>query len=337
MADKIYRYWATVPSGLEEVALDDLRERLPQLQKVNVEAGGRFGQLFFTFRRSPQHLAGFRSCMHLAGLICEMHRATVGQPGLEYICGRIARLDLGPVRSLARAMQPSIDTSSFSLSATLQGRYRYSTSDLVRSVAEILRKKHGLREGQGGAVLKLHLQLTGRRALLGLRLGTSILASRVIVYCLGRLLGMKRGAITLWARREPDELRELYESFDPALLIGLLTGAKRERSGLPPHALVAARDFVPLADSSVEYTLTYSSGDPAGELAELARILLPGGVAVVQVARPEPFIEILREEDYPFEILAGLRLGEHGRTFRLLILERLEEFDPQLLQVAWDI
>ena len=53
MADKIYRYWIAVPSGLEAVALDELREYAPEVQQVEVEPGGRMGQIFFTYKRRP--------------------------------------------------------------------------------------------------------------------------------------------------------------------------------------------------------------------------------------------------------------------------------------------
>ena len=53
MTDKIYRYWVAVPSGLEAVALDELHEHAPEVQQVDVEPGGRVGQIFFTYKRSP--------------------------------------------------------------------------------------------------------------------------------------------------------------------------------------------------------------------------------------------------------------------------------------------
>jgi hypothetical protein len=41
--------------------------------------------------------------------------------------------------------------------------------------------------------------------------------------------------------------------------------------------------------------------------------------------------------NFPFVVLAVLGLQEQGRKYRLLILERLEEIDPELLQVGWDV
>ena len=149
MADKIYRYWIAVPSGLEEVALDELREYAPEVQQVEVEPGGRVGQIFFTYKRSPGRLLQLRSAMHCSGLISQMHGVTVGRPGLEYICKRIARCDLTPVKSLAQAQSAAIDTDAFALSATLQGRYRFSSAELTAAVATVLRDQHGLRPGKG--------------------------------------------------------------------------------------------------------------------------------------------------------------------------------------------
>ena len=195
MADKIYRYWIAVPSGLEAVALDELREHAPEVQQVEVEPGGRVGQIFFTYKRSPGRLLQLRSAVQCAGLIGQMHGVTVGRPGLEYICKRIARCDLTPVKSLAQAQSAEIDTHAFALSATLRGRYRFSAAELTAAVTEVLRDKHGLRLGKGPHVLRLHLQLTGRRALLGLRLGTGASAECGRGVLLGPLGGHAAGGM----------------------------------------------------------------------------------------------------------------------------------------------
>ena len=221
MADKIYRYWIAVPSGLEAVALDELREYAPEVQQVEVEPGGRMGQIFFTYKRSPGRLLQLRSAVQCAGLISQMHGVTVGRLGLEYICKRIARCDLTPVKSLAQTQSTAIDTHAFALSATLRGRYRFSTAELIAAVTAVLRDKHGLRPGKGPHLLRLHLQLTGRRALFGLRLGEGIAPNAAVAYCLARLVAMQPGAGVLWARRDPRELAALQEAFAPRLLVGI--------------------------------------------------------------------------------------------------------------------
>ena len=337
MADKIYRYWIMVPSGLEEVALDELRDRVPHLQGVKVEKGGRLGQIFFTFERSPIQLAGLRSAVQLAGLVGEIHRVTVGRPGLENICSRVARFDLAAVVSLARTQAPEIDTGAFTLSATLQGRYRFSTSELVRAVAGVLREKHGLREGQGSRLLRFHLQVTGRRALLGLRLGEGVSPNAAVAFCLARLLAIQPGARVLWTRRDRSELVALHSFFAPGLLVGVAPARINNGNKKAPPSLVATRDQLPLKGDFFDYVLGYAAEDYAAELAELARILRFGGVAIIQVARIDRFINVLEAEDYPFVVLANLDFQEHGRRYGLLILERLEEYDPGLIQVAWDV
>ena len=259
MADKIYRYWIAVPSGLEAVALDELREHVPEIQQVAVEPGGRVGQIFFTYKRSPGRLLQLRSAIQCAGLIVQMHGVTVGRPGLEYICKRIARCDLTPGKSLAQAQSTAIDTHAFALSATLRGRYRFSAAELTEAVAAVLRDQHGLRPGKGPHLLRLHLQLTGRRALLGLRLGAGAVPNEAMIYCLARLVAMQPGACVLWARRDPGELAALREAFAPRLLVSIRA------------CLIAALDYLPLVGARLDYAFSLAGENPTAELAELAR------------------------------------------------------------------
>ena len=320
MADKIYRYWIAVPSGLEAVALDELHEHAPEVQQVDVEPGGRVGQIFFTYKRSPGRLLQLRSAMQLSGLVSQMHGVTVGRPGLEYICQRIARCDLTLVKSLAQVQSTDIDTRAFALSATLRGRYRFSAAELTAAVTAVLRDKHGLRPGKGPHLLRLHLQLTGRRALLGLRLGTGAAPSAAVAYCLGRLVAVQPGACVLWARRDLGELAVL-EEFAPRLLVGIRA-----------H-LVAALDHLPFAGERLDYAFSLAGENPAAELAELARVLCAGGIAIVQVEHFDYFIALLEAGDYPLEVLADLEMHERGRAYRLVVLERLEEEETGLLQI----
>ena len=322
MAAKIYRYWIAVPSGLEAVALDELREHAPEIQQIEVEPGGRVGQIFFTYKRSPGRLLQLRSAVQCAGLISQMHGVTVGRPGLEYISNRIARCDLTPVQSLAQAQSAAVDPRAFALSATLRGRYRFSAAELTAAVAAVLRDKHGLRRGKGPHLLRLHLQLSGRRALLGLRLGAGVAPSAAVAYCLARLVAMQPGACVLWARRDLGELVALQEAFAPRLLVGVRA-----------H-LIAALDHLPLVGARFDYAFSLAGENSAAELAELARVLRAGGIAVVQVADFDHFIALLEAEDYPLEVLADLEMGERGRAYRLVVLERLEEEETGLLPLV---
>ena len=320
MADKIYRYWIAVPSGLEAVALDELHEHAPEVQQVDVEPGGRVGQIFFTYKRSPGRLLQLRSAVQLSGLVSQMHGVTVGRPGLEYICQRIARCDLTPAKSLAQVQSTDIDTRAFALSATLRGRYRFSAAELTAAVTAVLRDEHGLRPGKGPHLLRLHLQLTGRRALLGLRLGEGIGPNAAVAYCLARLVAVQPGACVLWARRDLGELAVL-EEFAPRLLVGIRA-----------H-LIAALDHLPLVDERLDYAFSLAGENPAAELAELARVLRAGGIAIVQVEHFDYFIALLEAGDYPLEVLADLEMHERGRAYRLVVLERLEEEEAGLLQI----
>lgn len=319
--DKIYRYWLAVPSGLEAVALDELREHVPEVQQVAVEPGGRVGRIFFTYQRSPERLLRLRSAMQCAGLIRQLHGVTVGRPGLEYICKRVARCDLTPVKSLAQAQSTPVDPGAFALSATLQGRYRFSAAELTAAVAAVLRDEHGLRRGTGPHLLRFHVQLTGRRALLGLRLGPGVAPTAAAAYCLARLVAMQPGACVLWARRDLGELAALREAFAPRLLVGIRAHLR------------AALDQLPFVGGRFDYALSLAGANPAAELAELARVLRAGGIAVVQVADFASFIAPLEAGAYPLEVLADLERPERGRVQRLVVLERLAEEEAGFLQI----
>ncbi len=336
MSGKIYRYWLMVPSGLEEVALDELRERAPQIQGVNVEPGGRTGQIFFTFKRSPQQLAGLQAAMQLAGVVAQMHRVTVGQPGLDHLCDRIASVDFAAVANLARSGGGHVLVDRFALSATLQGRYRFGQAEVIRAVARVLREKHGMRQGRGGNILRLHLQLNGRRGLLGIRLGPAIAPSAALAFCLVRLLGMQACTHLLWSRRDWREMAALERHSTPRMLIGIdeRKPARREQQAL---VAVAKAGYYPLTNGCMDYALRHVGKDSHGEIAELARILRFGGVGLVQVGQVAPFLAALDEGDYPFVVLAHLRMRERGRPYELLVLERLEEYDSDLIQVKWEV
>ena len=318
MTDKIYRYWIAVPSGLEAVALDELREHVPEVQQVDVEPGGRVGQIFFTYKRSPGQLLQLRSAVQCAGLIVQMHGVTVGRPGLEYICKRIARCDLTPVKSLAQAQSTAMDTHAFALSATLRGRYRFSAAELTAAVTAVLRDEHGLRLGKGPHLLRLHLQLTGRRALLGLRLGAGIAPNAAMAYCLARLVAMQPGACVLWARRDSRELVALQDLFQPSVLVGIRSSG----SGHGP-VVVADQDRLPLVANCIDYAFGFAKGDCAALLAELSRVLRSGGIAAIQVSDLELLLGYLEIGVYPLAVLADLSLPERGRAYRLVVLERL--------------
>ena len=168
------------------------------------------------------------------------------------------------------------------------------------------------------------MQLTGRRALLGLRLGTGAAPDAAVAYCLGRLVAMQPGACVLWARRDLGELAALQEAFAPRLLASIRAN------------LIAALDHLPLVEARLDYAFSMAGENPVAELAELARVLRAGGIAVVQVSEFDHFIHfitLLEAGDYPLAVLADLEMRERGRAYRLVVLERLAEVDLGLLQL----
>ena len=135
---------------------------------------------------------------------------------------------------------------------------------------------------------------------------------------------MQPGACVLWARRDLGELAALQEAFAPRLLAGIRAN------------LIAALEHLPFGEARLDYAFSMAGENPVAELAELARVLQVGGIAVVQVAAFDHFIHfvaLLESGDYPLAVLADLEIRERGRAYRLVVLERLAEVEPGLLQM----
>ena len=93
----------------------------------------------------------------------------------------------------------------------------------------------------------------------------------------------------------------------------------------------------PLKDGCMDYALCLADRDNHDEIAELARILRFGGVGLVQVGNGASFLAAIDEGDHPFVVLAHLRIHERGRPYDLFVVERLEEYEPDLIEVEWEV
>ena len=339
MHDKIFRFYATTIGGLEDVVLDDVRRELKSLEKVRFERGGRLGRIFFHYERSPRHLLGLNSTLGMFALVAEIFGITVGGPAIEYLARKIGALDLEPVRRLARACSAASDICKYDLNITLQGNHRFTAHRLRRAVREVMEGQHGLVKGNGG--LSFQLQVTGKRALLGLHLdGRSMEVA--LTHCLARLIGVQSEDTVVALGGRPDALLALKEVQRPRLVLGL--SRRRQSNSVEGPGLSLARygDPMPLSDASVNCALGVGydgrTGVEMADLAEIARILQPGGVAVLLVRKPREFAAYMQNANYPFGVMAGLPINLRGRRWGVLLLERLVEFhaSDDLLNIEWD-
>jgi hypothetical protein len=338
MNSKIHRFYATSIGGLEDVVLDDCQNRLIGLEKVRIERGGRVGRIFFQYERSPKQLVEIHSAVGVFALLAEVFGITVGKTSIERIKTKITALNIEPVQRLARACGAATDGSHYDLNVTLQGHHRFTTLELRRAVQEVLEGQHGLRGGEDG--LSFYLQVTGKRAIFGLRLSSRSMET-ALACSLTYLMGMQPQDRVVGLHCRGGESKVMEEAGFAQCFIALSEMRIKE-----PEAnnisVVGEVNHMPIIDAGMTYVMAYSrlgrTNLSWGELAEVARVIEPGGVVGLVVQAPRQWVAGLQEANLPFDIMAGVPINLKGRRCGLLLLERIEEFDAQidLLDIEWD-
>lgn len=336
MDDKIYTYWVTTVSGFEEVAVDELEEKLPGVKVLRLARKGRHGRVFFDYRRSPRPLADLGAPLGVFAHLADIERISPGQPGLERL---VAGVEAAPVAAGLKARLACGQEASpgIRLSVRLQGRQRFSRASAQEAVGRALQARHGLQKAPDGA--HLVLQVEGRKALFGLQLTPSKRAyiggpgkeiQGPVAYCLGRLLQLNEDDLVVL----PDCLPAAMEPLLQAVATRCIVAASERPQGLKETGAgwpLAAVQELPLRSACADAVLASVAADPEGfaasaaRLAEFGRILQPGGVAVVLTPAPREVVALIQGLDLPLRPIARIPIGLRGRKLVVLFCERLEE------------
>ena len=322
-ADKIFRYWAVVAAGFEEVALDEMAQTLPGLRVDRQEKGRSQVKIFFTYERSPLRLLDLRSVQALYALILDVRGITVGKPGMLSLVNQIAGSDLRAAQRLASVFDSDRSVDVCHVNATVQGHHRFGVSDLVYRVHKALEGEYGLAIGAPGQGLLLQLQVRGRRAVLGMRLRTSQETQHhATSFCIGRILGLEPGDRILWLRRDTTEVAELIQTFGVEVYSGT-EDVKITVRRIPGNWFLWDGESVPVLDGKCSHLLaTCRVGKELAIVGELARLLPVGCVGLVEVGRKEVMLALLADHE-ALEIAAVFPLEHRGRQHYLYVIERV--------------
>ena len=333
---KIHDFLITTVAGLEEIVLDQLRSGLAGASGFQSESDRRHGRVFFRYTRSPRALLDLKAAVTTFGLLARIHRVTVGGPGAERICRRISLLDFSGARSLARACDREVDTDKFELSCTVSGSHRFTRSELSQRVRELLASEHGLLPARAGNGLRLRLQVTGSRALLAVQLGSrrsiggpQAGASGAMTHTLARILDLGSEDRIVCVNVDTEGLAELADTNPRGLMACCPQPTATKSPETPPvrvGTVFAGIHALPVSTESVSCIMDGAACRAAGyapRLAEFARVLAPGGVAVTIFSKAEAVAGAVRSGDLPFEILAAMPIYVRGRKYSCCLLERL--------------
>lgn len=316
--DKLFDYQLTCIGGLEDVVVDEIRERLgTSATSVRAEKGP-VGRVFLRFEGSPRRLLDLGCPTGLAAIARAAHDVTVGRPGLERIERLLHAIPADAVRRIARACDPQVDVAGYDLSVALRGAHRF-TPDAVRARAgDILRTRLGFC-GQRPGGIRLSLQVQGRRALVSVALGGQ----------------RPHGDPTREGWRGPALacVVRLLDLAAPDRIVAVAGGAGRAQAWLTAGpagrgGVVCVRpDRLPLVDGAAAVVLVVpgvGETDLARALGECARGVVAGGVAGLLVAHPEPLAASLARRDQPFAVMAAVPWYVRRRRWVLFLLERLD-------------
>jgi 23S rRNA G2445 N2-methylase RlmL len=230
-------------------------------------------------------------------------------------------LDLEPAAATCETVRPMPDLPSFSITASFVGKRNYSSDEIKAAVAEGIEAEYGWAYQANDAIADLNVRLfiEHTMALVGVRLGAAALHERPYkrVHKSGSLKPPVAAAMLALAAVAPEQ-----HVVDPCCGVGTLpieaalTGVLARGGDQDPEALQGAREnaaaagvqvcfeqwdaqALPIAEGSVDGVV---SNLPWGRqivvdaslgqfyercLAEMRRILVPGGSIVVLTSVPE--------------------------------------------------
>ena len=351
---KIYDYYATTVSGLEHVVAADLQSRLPHIQRVRVERGERHGRVFFRYERSPRQLLELRSVDNLFALLASIPGITTGRPGLQRIVDQVTRTDIGPALGLHAVLNGPKDESVGRLMCTVGGRHRFTAADLQDALREPFAEKLPMADAPVERTCTFHLQVVGKKALLGMQLTPRRLRDRpyrevdvpggleaTVAYCMAVLAGVGKRQICLDPMCGSGTiLIEAGLGCCPAGLIGGdidlgALGAARQNgraADLSFDLLHWDATCLSLPDAAVDVLLCnlpygkkvarLQRGPQNPFLQEFARVVRPGGKAALLTMDKFTTDRFLKDSRTPFSLEQRLELHLRGVDPVLYVLAR---------------
>lgn len=338
--------YVETPPGLEEVTWLEIRDRFPGAVFGDfLFARDERGVVLFHFPGDLQDLFSLRTVngAYLAATFMDKEEVSRGYRDLHQMRERMAETgDLGRAVNLFtrfRRRQPS----TYRVVVRTYGRHEYNRQDVRRAILQVVEPLYPeWTRTQTEADVELWANVFGSNILVGLRLpggfpprsaddGVQPEVTAALVHLTAaagddRFLDPLCGAGSVLAERVTVAAGRL-----------LLGGDEEAGRVQAAHGRVGARATVcrwdgaalPLADSSVDKVATHLPAAPEkgmgsrydAWLGEMARVLRPGGQAVVLTLAYELFKSAIREHP-GLRILGGYSVAVGGRWGRIYTLQR---------------
>lgn len=198
------RYFCTVPTGLEKVALEEVRYRFPSASFLEL----RRGKILFNYDGPALSLFALRSVNHLCLVCAEWEDLPLDETGLTFLKEHSAGVDFLPAIEVVQVsgLLPHWPPS-FRVTAERTGNHSYRSPQIASAVGAGIQKRYGWRVDLEHFDLEVRVFVTDNEVLMGISLTREGLQRRdhrvygraslkpPIAFALVWLAGLKPGVI----------------------------------------------------------------------------------------------------------------------------------------------
>ncbi len=167
-------YFATLIAGLEEIAADELRERIPDATVL----GAVRGRLFFSRSDPAREALNLLTIEHLHAYVDQFHGISSQRAGLECIEERMAEIDLDGAVRLHACLHPSPRRPSFRITAKRAGEHEYNSVEISAAAGAGVVQRYSWDVDLEEYDYDVRVYVKNDTALVGLRLSPEALSRR---------------------------------------------------------------------------------------------------------------------------------------------------------------
>lgn len=335
-------FFASLIAGLEPIVAAEMSEKIARLRML----GMLRGRVLFSCDGPPAALLGLMTIENLFGYVGQMTGIPADESGLDFIRDRVSEMNLAPGLALFDRLHGPRSDPSFRITGQRSGQHAYNSPEIAAAAGAGVVQRYGWRVDLEHYDYDVRVYVTDDHALVGLRLSPEALHKRgrvahgvaslnpTVAYAMCRIATPTLGEVFVDPMCGSGTiLVERSRWADGALVIGgdasedPLALACRNLTAQGAAATLANWDAkrLPLADSSVDKLV---SNLPWGRrigshrinvhlypgfMREVARVLSPGGVAVLLTQEKRLLLRLLDKRrdlrlrnQYPLS-LSGMR------------------------------
>jgi len=197
------RYYATVTTGLEEVAWDEVQEKAPGAVLQRLERG----RVFFGTDQDVGGLLKLRSVENLHAYVGEFAGLGCDRESLELIQQHVRQMSLDEALALYQQVVGPLPDPSFRVTASRGGTHEFRSQEVAAAAGAGVVQRYGWRVDLTGYDVEVMVDVRQDTCLVGLRLSGETMSRRsrvehayaslksTVAYCMIRLLGAGAGDV----------------------------------------------------------------------------------------------------------------------------------------------